>query len=224
MELRFATMSRQLALVTGGRHGLGVAMAKALRGASMEVLAPGSGELDVTDALAVKRYVSGAGEVDLLICNAGVTADRPFTRLTLADWERVMAVNLKGSFFCAREVSRGMVKRRCGHVVFVSSFSGVHPPFGQANYAASKAALLGLMKSMAQELGPRNVRVNVILPGFLETKMTEGLGDAVKDRAQGKHVLGRFNTPEAVGEFVSFLHHQMPHTSGQVFNLDSRIL
>ena len=217
-------MSRQLAMVTGGQGDLGRAVADALRGASMEVLAPGSEELDVTDALAVKRYVSGAGEVDLLVCNAGVTADWPLARMTVDDWERVMAVNLKGAFFCAREVSRGMVKRRCGHVVFVSSFSGVHPPVGQANYAASKAALLGLMKSMAQEFGPRNVRVNAILPGFLETRMTEGLGDAVKDHARGKHVLARFNTPEAVGEFVSFLHHQMPHTSGQVFNLDSRIL
>ena len=217
-------MSRQLAWVTGGQHGLGKAIADALGASGMEVLAPGRGEMDVTDPSAVNRYVSEAGEVDLLVCNAGVTVDRPLARMTSDDWDQVMEVNLKGAFLCAREVSRGMMKRRGGHVILISSFSGVHPPIGQANYAASKSALIGLMKSMALELGPRNVRVNAILPGFLETSMTDGLSDVVKEGAKKTHVLGRFNTPDAVGGFISFLHHQMPHTSGQVFNLDSRIL
>jgi len=214
----------ELALVTGGQHGLGAVIAGTLVGAGMEVLAPGSGELDVTDVVGVKRYFGKIGELGLLVCNAGVTVDRPLVRITESDWDRVMAVNLNGAFRCAREASRGMMKRRCGHVVFISSFSGVRPPVGQANYAAAKAALLGLMKSMARELGPRNVRVNAILPGFLETPLTQGLSDAIQDVSREKHVLGRFNTPQAVGDFVTFLHQQMPHTSGQVFNLDSRIL
>ena len=95
---------------------------------------------------------------------------------------------------------------------------------GQANYAAAKSALLGMMKSMAQELGPRGVRVNAVLPGFLETKMTGGVSEQAKQAIMGRHVLGRFNQPEVVGGFVVYLHQSMPHTSGQVFNLDSRIL
>jgi NAD(P)-dependent dehydrogenase (short-subunit alcohol dehydrogenase family) len=131
---------------------------------------------------------------------------------------------LKGAFLCAREAAKGMAKRRAGHIVFISSFSAVHPPAGQANYAASKAALIGMMKSMAQELGERNVRVNVILPGFLETSMTDGLSEELKQASLDQHTLGRLNTPEMAAGFVAFLHRKMPNTSGQVFNLDSRVL
>jgi len=190
----------------------------------MEVWAPGRESLDVSQSEHVQSYFSEVGDVDLLVCNAGVTADKPLLRMTVEDWDQVMQVNLKGAFRCAREVSRGMVKRRSGHIVLISSFSAIHPPIGQANYAASKAAMLGMMKSMARELGPRNVRVNAILPGFLQTRMTEELENVVKEAARDNHVLGRFNTPQVVADFVNFLHHQMPHTSGQVFNLDSRIL
>jgi len=217
-------MNSQKALVTGGARGLGKAIADALREVGVEVLAPGSAELDVCDAEAVKRYMTDAGKLDLLVLNAGVTADGPLARMKESDWDRVMEVNLKGAFVCAREASRQMMKRRCGHVVFISSYSAAHPPAGQANYAASKAALLGLMKSMAQELGPRNVRVNAVFPGFLETAMTDVLPESVKAKSQKSHVLGRFNTPDSVGRFIAFLHREMPHTSGQVFNLDSRIV
>ncbi len=217
-------MNTAKAVITGAEGCLGRALSASLVSAGMEVMAPGRGELDVSDSGKVKAYFSGIGEVDLLVCNAGETADKPLLRMTAEDWDRLMEVNLKGSFRCSREVSRGMVKRRGGHIVLISSFSAIHPPIGQANYAASKAAMLGLMKSMARELGPRNVRVNAILPGFLETRMTEGLSDSVKDAARAGHVLGRFNTPQVVADFVNFLHHQMPNTSGQVFNLDSRIL
>lgn len=212
------------AVITGAEGCLGRALSASLVSVGMKVMAPGRSELDVSDSGKVKAYFSVKGEVDLLICNAGVTEDKPLLRMTAEDWDRVMEVNLKGSLRCAREVARGMIKRRRGHIVFISSFSAIHPPIGQANYAASKAAMLGLMKSMARELGPRNVRVNAILPGFLETRMTEGLGDLVKASAMKKHVLGRFNTPQSVADFVGFLHHQMPNTSGQTFNLDSRIL
>jgi len=217
-------MNRQQALVKGGQHGLGAVIAGALSQAGMEVMAPGSDELNVGDVVAVKGYFRTVGELDLLVCNAGVTADRPWVRMDESDWDTVMEVNLAGAFRCAREAVRGMVKRRRGHVVFISSFSAIHPPVGQANYAAAKSALLGLMKSMARELGPRNVRVNAILPGFLETPMTDSLSDAVKAASLKKHVLDQLNTPQVVGDFVAFLHQRMPHTSGQVFNLDSRIL
>ena len=217
-------MHSSQALITGGAGDLAKVIQSSLEMAGVHVHSPGKEELDVSSPDSVKAYLSAAGEIDLLVCNAGLTIDKPLARMTESDWTQVMDVNLKGAFLCTREVSRGMMKRRSGHIVFIASFSAVHPPAGQANYAAAKAALLGLMKSMAQELGPRNIRVNAILPGFLETKMTEELSKEVKQACLARHTLGRFNTPEMVGDFITFLHQQMAHTSGQVFNLDSRIV
>lgn len=219
-----ALLIMQQAIITGGEGGLGEAISTTLKSAGVDVLSPGRGDLNVADAASVKDYFHQSDDIDLLVCNAGATLDKPLARMSESDWDQVMQVNLKGAFLCAREVSRSMMKRRCGHIIFISSFSAIHPPAGQANYAAAKSALLGMMKSMAQELGARSVRVNAILPGFLETKMTENLSDEVKQAALEKHTLGRFNTPEAVAEFVAHLHQRMPHTSGQVFNLDSRIV
>ncbi len=212
------------AIVTGGEGTLGQAITEGLRSAGVEVLAPGKTELDVKSVDSVKGFISAAGDVDLLVCNAGVTVDRGLARMTEQDWDHVLNINLRGAFLCAREVARGMVKRRSGHIIFVSSFSALHPPFGQANYSSAKSALLGMMKSMAQELGGRNVRVNVVLPGFMETRMTAGLGEDIKAGILSRHVLGRYNTTEAVAGFITHLQMQMPHTSGQVFNLDSRIV
>ena len=219
-----ALLIMQQAIITGGEGGLGEAISTTLKSAGVDVLSPGRGDLNVADAASVKDYFHQSDDIDLLVCNAGATLDKPLARMSESDWDQVMQVNLKGAFLCAREVSRSMMKRRCGHIIFISSFSAIHPPAGQANYAAAKSALLGMMKSMAQELGARSVRVNAILPGFLETKMTENLSDEVKQAALEKHTLGKFNTPEAVAEFVAHLHQRMPHTSGQVFNLDSRIV
>lgn len=212
------------AVVTGAAGGLGKAIAEDLRATDMEVLAPGKDRLDVTSVDSVQSYFGAAGDIDLLVCNAGMIRDKALSRMTEQDWSAVLDVNLKGAFLCAREVARGMAKRRAGHIIFISSFSALHPPLGQVNYSSAKSALLGMMKSMAQELGRRNVRVNAIIPGFLETKMTAGLGDEVKQAICDRHVLGRYNTVEAVAGFVSYLHLSLPHTSGQIFNLDSRIL
>ena len=212
------------AIVTGAAGGLGQAITKSLGGAEMEVLAPGKEQLDVTSPDSVKVFFESIEDTDLLVCNAGMTIDKTIARMTEQDWSRVLDVNLKGAFLCAREVSRGMAKRRSGHILFISSFSALHPPVGQANYSAAKSALLGMMKSMAQELGRRNVRVNAVIPGFMETKMTASLDDKIKGAIRDRHVLGRYNTPEAVAGFVTYLHQYLPHTSGQVFNLDSRVI
>ena len=212
------------AVVTGAKGGLGQAITTSLRGAEMEVLAPGKEELDVTSSDCVKVFFESIEDTDLLVCNAGMTIDKTIARMSEQDWSRVLDVNLKGAFLCAREVSRGMAKRRSGHILFISSFSALHPPLGQANYSAAKSALLGMMKSMAQELGRRNVRVNAVIPGFMETKMTASLDDKIKGAIRDRHVLGRYNTPEAVAGFVTYLHQHLPHTSGQVFNLDSRVI
>ena len=212
------------AVVTGAKGSLGQAITTSLRGAEMEVLAPGKEELDVTSSDCVKVFFESIEDTDLLVCNAGMTIDKTIARMSEQDWSRVLDVNLKGAFLCAREVSRGMAKRRSGHILFISSFSALHPPVGQANYSAAKSALLGMMKSMAQELGRRNVRVNAVIPGFMETKMTASLDDKIKGAIRDRHVLGRYNTPEAVAGFVTYLHQHLPHTSGQVFNLDSRVI
>jgi len=212
------------AVVTGAAGGLGKAIAFSLSGNDGDVLAPGKKELDVSSPSSVKGFFESADDVDLLVCNAGIAIDKTIAKMTEEDWSRVIDVNLKGAFLCAREVSRAMAKRRSGHILFISSFSALHPPVGQANYSAAKSALLGMMKSLAQELGRRNVRVNAVIPGFMDTKMTAALSDQIKQDVLGRHVLGRYNTPEAVADFITYLHQHMPHTSGQVFNLDSRIV
>ena len=116
-----------------------------------------------------------------------------------------------------------MLRARRGHIVFISSFSALHPPAGQAAYAAAKAGLIGLSKSLARELGPAGIRVNAILPGFLDTPMTAGLSAERREQVRRDHALGRFNDPEAVAAFLVHLHNHLPHTSGQVFQLDSRV-
>jgi 3-oxoacyl-[acyl-carrier protein] reductase len=209
-------------VITGGEGGLGRALAAAFDAAGHPVLHPGHRELDVTDERAVRDFFRDH-PAELLVCNAGLTRDAPLARLGEAAWDEVMAVNLRGAAACAAAAARGMLRARRGHLVFISSFSALHPPGGQAAYAAAKAGLLGLAKSLARELGPAGIRVNTILPGFLDTPMTAGLSGERRAQVRRDHVLDRFNTPEAVAAFLVHLHDHLPHTSGQVFQLDSRI-
>jgi 3-oxoacyl-[acyl-carrier protein] reductase len=209
-------------VITGGAGGLSRAIAEVFRNAGREVRAPDRQELDVTDRDGVAAYFAGF-ETDLLVCAAGITRDAPLAKLEESAWDETLAVNLHAAARCARGVLKGMRRRKSGHIVFVSSFSALHPPAGQAAYAAAKAGLIGLAKSLAREAGPANVRVNVILPGFLETPMTARVSSARRDEVRADHVLGRFNTPDAVARFLRTLHEDLPHTSGQVFQLDSRV-
>lgn len=209
-------------VITGGEGGLGRALAAAFSAAGHEVAAPGRTELDVSDAGAVKDYFHDR-DTGLLVCNAGITRDGLLAKMGEGEWDEVMAVNLRGAALCAAAAARGMVRARRGHIVFVSSYSALHPPAGQAAYAATKAGLIGLGKSLAKELGPAGIRVNIVLPGFLETKMTAEVSEERREAVRAEHVLGHFNTVEAVAEFLLTLHERMPHTSGQVFQLDSRV-
>lgn len=211
-------------VITGGEGTLARAVAVCLGGAGMSVSAPGRNELDVRCGESVASYFASMGDLDLLVCNAGITDDEILAKISEGSWDNVMETNLTGAFLCAQAAAKKMIKRRCGHIVFISSFSAVHPPSGQASYAATKAALHGLAKSLAQELGTRNVRVNVVIPGFMETSMTENLPGKIHAVARERHTLKRFNTVQATGKFLQNLHLEMEHTSGQVFNLDSRIL
>jgi len=212
------------ALITGGQGELAQAVAGSLTEAGMAVHSPGRDELDVRDEVSVADYFSKIENLDLLVCNAGITDDHLLLKMSEQSWDAVMETNLKGAFLTAKAAAKIMIKQKRGHIVFISSYSAFHPPAGQANYAAAKAALTGLAKSLAQELGGRNIRVNVVVPGFMETKMTQELSEEVRSATQEKHTLSEFNTAEATGKFLRCLHLDMQHTSGQVFNLDSRIL
>lgn len=211
-------------LITGGEGGVGSACRERFEAAGWDVLAPGRAQLDVSCVDSINQFFAKAGYIDLLLCNAGMTDDALLAKMSESRWDRAQEVNLKGAFRCARAVSKQMLKRRAGHVVFMSSYSAFHPPAGQANYAAAKAGLVGLAKSLASEWGGRGVRVNVVVPGFLETKMTQPVSAAATEAALAKHVLGQFNEPDRVAKFIHFLEEEMPYTSGQVFNLDSRVL
>lgn len=213
-----------LALITGGDGDLASALSSALGAAGYSVHAPGRDVLDVTSAPSVARYFreSLPDTPDLLVLCAGLIRDASISRMGEEDWDTVLRVNLRGSFLCAREAFRGMLRRCSGHIVGIGSHSALSGPVGQANYAASKAGLIGLIQSLAREGGSRGVRANCVLPGFLETRMTRDLPQEVVRSTLGAHVLDRFNTPPEAARFIVFLD-SMPHVSGQVFQLDSRV-
>ena len=201
---------------------MGKALAAVFADAGWDVAAPGRSELDVTDSAAIRNYF-GSRRLDLLVCAAGMTRDAPLLRMQENQWDDVFAVNYQGAACCAAAVLPGMIQQGHGHVVFISSYSALHPPAGQAAYAASKAALLGLTADLAVRHGASNIRVNAVLPGFMETRMSQTLSELRKGQILADHTLRRFNTPEIVAEFIRHLHEDLPHTSGQVFQLDSRI-
>jgi 3-oxoacyl-[acyl-carrier protein] reductase len=212
-----------VALITGGEGDLAKATRAELELQGFTVQAPGRRELDVGDAASVERFFEGAPKLDLLVHCAGVLRDRMLSNMTEEDFDAVLDVNLKGAFRVSQAALQTMAKYRRGHVVFIGSNSARWGTAGQANYAAAKAGLIGLTHSLAKEYGARNVRVNCILPGLLETKMTAHLTKEVLDQVRAAHALRRFNTCTEAAKFIAFLHRDLPHTSGQVFQLDSRV-
>jgi 3-oxoacyl-[acyl-carrier protein] reductase len=182
--------------------------------------------LDVTSREAVQSAVtqilSRWQRIDLLINNAGNTADNLSWQLTDDDWQRVLDVHLKGAFLCSQAILRPMCKQRDGHILNLASFSARTGNRGQANYAAAKAALLGLTTSLAKEVGSRNVRVNALLPGVLPTPMTAGLTPKQLEAFAAANALGRLNDLAEVARFAAFLAGTQ-NISGQFFQLDSRI-
>lgn len=208
-------------VITGGRGGLGTAIATVFVEVGWEVLAPSRTELDVTDPAQIRRYFEGLAP-DLLVCTAGTIRDSLLARASENDWNTVMEVNYHGAAECAQAVLPAMMERGHGHIIFISSFSALHPPLGQVAYAAAKAALLGLTKDLAHSHGPKGIRINAILPGFLETKMTQSVQENRVHEIRAAHALGTFNTVDTAAKFIQFLQERLPHTSGQVFQLDSR--
>ena len=163
------------------------------------------------------------GSIDVLVNNAGMTRDALALRMEEEDWDSVLDTNLKGPFLCMRSVSRTMMRQRSGHIISVASIAGVQGREGQANYAASKAGLIGLTKAAAKELGRSNIQVNCILPGYLSTDMGKAASERIVDKALEDNALGRTSTAAEVAAFIHYLS-SMQNVSGQVFNLDSRIL
>ena len=220
-------LSGKAALVTGASGGIGGAIARALHGAGatvalsgtrlapLEALAAELGErarvlpCDLSDGAAVEALPKAAAEamgaVDILVNNAGITRDQLFMRMSDADWETVLAVNLTSVMRLSRGVLRGMMKARWGRIVNVSSVVGVTGNPGQANYAASKAAVIGMSKSLAAEVASRGITVNCVAPGFIATAMTEALTDEQKARIAGQIPAGRMGTPEEIAAAALFL-------------------
>jgi 3-oxoacyl-[acyl-carrier protein] reductase len=207
-------------LISGGEGDLGRALQKEF--SRETVFAPGRKAMDVRDEAQIESYFSNLKRLDVLVANAGLTRDGAVTGLSVEDYNEVVNTNLRGTFLCARAAVKLMVKQRSGHLLLIGSRAGRYGTRGQSVYAAAKAGLVGFAQSLAREYGARNLRCNVVLPGFLETKMTASLSTERREVVRGEHALGRFNTPENAARFIAFLA-KLDHVSGQVFTLDSRL-
>ena len=175
---------------------------------------------DEVEAL-VGKVLDKWGRLDILVNNAGITRDGLLVRMSDGDWDRVLEINLKGAFNCMRATGRVMMKQKGGRIVNIASVVGLVGNIGQANYAASKAGLLGLTKTAARELARKGITVNAIAPGFITTRMTEKLPSAAKDKLLAGIPLGRLGTPQEVAEAVLFLvSEEAAYITGQVLNVD----
>lgn len=228
-------MEAGVAFLTGASGGLGAAIARRFGQAGWRLALayhqhPCEGEftvsLDVREEAAVNRAVDSAverfGRLDVLINNAGVVADHTIGKMDHAEWDAVLDVNLKGAFLCSKAALWHMVRQRRGHIINLGSWCARYGNFGQANYAAAKAGLIGLTQSLAKEYGKRGIQVNCVLPGFLNTRMTSNLKDERAREIIAHNVLHRPSDPDDAARFILFLT-TLKNVSGQIFQLDSRI-
>jgi 3-oxoacyl-[acyl-carrier protein] reductase len=218
----FCSLEGKNALVTGASRGIGRAIAAELAGAGASVVLSyrtGAEEAqalaaeiggravhaDVSEADSARALVEEAGDLDIIVNNAGVTRDGLLVRMSDEDWDTVIDTNLASCFYTCRAAVRAMMKKRAGAIVNISSIVGIHGNWGQTNYAASKAGIIGFTKALARELGSRNVRANVVVPGYVKTQLTDVLPqDATQSMLQNTP-LGRLGDPEDVAGAVRFL-------------------
>ncbi|KAB3535202.1 3-oxoacyl-[acyl-carrier-protein] reductase [Alkaliphilus pronyensis] len=235
------------ALVTGGSRGIGKAISKALAKAGANVVINYTSNGEAADevvkelekegvkALAVKANVADPNDVkemmkkieenfegiDILVNNAGITRDNLFMRMKDEEWQQVMDVNLNGIFFCTKAVIRRMMKQKYGKIINMSSVVGVMGNAGQANYCASKAGVIGLTKSLARELAVKNINVNGIAPGFIDTDMTSVLPDSIKEDLLNNIPLKRYGKPDDIANLVVFLSSENAnYITGQIIHVD----
>lgn len=240
-------LKNKIALITGAGRGIGraIAIALAKEGAEVVINYNGSEErakevkqtieenggkasiykCNVSDFVAceamIKDIVKEYGHLDILVNNAGITKDGLIMKMKEEDFDSVLNVNLKGTFNTIRHSARQMLKQRSGKIINISSVSGILGNVGQANYAASKAGVIGLTKTMARELGSREITVNAIAPGFVDTEMTEVLSEEIRENACKQIILGRFGKPEDIANTAVFLaSDKADYITGQVISVD----
>ena len=240
-------LGNKVALVTGAGRGIGRAIAIALAEEGAEVIVNYNGseerakevkqtieenggkasiyKCNVSDFEAcetmIREIVKEHGHLDILVNNAGITKDGLIMKMKEEDFDRVLNVNLKGTFNTIRHSARQMLKQRSGKIINISSVSGILGNVGQANYAASKAGVIGLTKTMARELGSRGITVNAIAPGFVDTEMTEVLSEEIRENACKQIILGRFGKPEDIANVAVFLaSDKADYITGQVISVD----
>jgi len=244
------SLSGRVAFVTGASQGIGRACAMKLttEGATVavaarnqdklnelvnEIIATGGKAaaftLDVTDEEQVKSAIKSAiaqfGKIDVLVNNAGITRDQLVLRMKRADWDSVLQTNLTSAYLCTQQVTSSMLKQRWGRIINITSVFGQMGQAGQANYSASKAGLIGLTMAIARELGSRNITCNAVAPGFIETAMTEALGEEFKQSAAKQIPLGRVGSPADVAAAVAFLaSDEASYITGHVLNVNGGLL
>jgi len=246
MPVKCCNLTDKVAIVTGASRGIGEAIAKQLSscGAKIILIARNSDQLvavketiisnggiaesiagDVSNLNSISEIVTNTidkwGQIDILVNNAGIARDNIIMRMKEDDWDSVMNINLKGCFNGIKSVARPMIKNKAGRIINITSVVGQIGNAGQSNYAASKAGIMGLTKSMAKELGSRNITVNAVAPGYITTDMTNELNDEVKEQMKSSIPLGRLGTPDDVANLVCFLaSDEAGYITGQTFNVD----
>ena len=246
MPVKCCNLTDKVAIVTGASRGIGEAIAKQLSscGAKIILIARNSDQLvavketiisnggiaesiagDVSNLNSISEIVTNTidkwGRIDILVNNAGIARDNIIMRMKESDWDSVMNINLKGCFNGIKSVARPMIKNKAGRIINITSVIGQIGNAGQSNYAASKAGIMGLTKSMAKELGSRNITVNAVAPGYITTDMTNELNDEVKEQLKSSIPLGRLGTPDDVANLVCFLaSDEAGYITGQTFNVD----
>ena len=246
MPVKCCNLTDKVAIVTGASRGIGEAIAKQLSscGAKIILIARNSDQLvavketiiskggiaesmagDVSNLNSFSEIVTNTidkwGRIDILVNNAGIARDNIIMRMKEDDWDSVMNINLKGCFNGIKSVARPMIKNKAGRIINITSVIGQIGNAGQSNYAASKAGIMGLTKSMAKELGSRNITVNAVAPGYITTDMTNELNDEVKEQMKSSIPLGRLGTPDDVANLVCFLaSDEAGYITGQTFNVD----